>query len=264
MNDPACYPLVPPDDGCPECGELADWVGPIDAGLSPPDFTTWAAEAAGAHDAFWSEFATNMHIARGSRETWVRPYYEFNGDWMDWSVPAGQEANFRTAFDRTAAILRTGFPGIKVMLGTAATDHADIAACWPATRLDALSIDFYNTFPWVNTAEDFTDKINSGAGQGSLEQQRLLAQSKGVPIVISEWASASVDVDGSGGGDAPVFFSSMHDWLTRHAGTGPGQVLAEVYFNVDTGYPQNYYLLDSADVVNPDQPNAAEMYRSLW
>lgn len=266
MNDPACYPLVPPDDGCPECGELADWTGPIDAGLSPPDFTTWAAEAGGFHDAFWTSFAANLSTFRDARPTWVRPYYEFNGDWMPWSVVPGQEANFRTAFARTAAILRAGYPSIKIMLGTAASQRdVSIANCWPATVVDALSIDFYNTYPWVNTLTAFTDKITTAEGDASLEKQRQLAQSKGVPVVISEWASASVDTGGgAGGGDAPVFFTAMHEWLTSHAGTGAGQVRAEVYFNVDEGYDNNYFLLDSAGVVNPAQPNAAAAYRSLW
>ena len=179
-------------------------------------------------------------------------------------MAAGEESDFKTAFNRTADILRTGFPGVRVMLGTAAADRANIAACWPTTTVDALSIDFYNTFPWVNTQADFIDKITNSAGPSSLDRLRLLAQSKGVPVIVSEWGNASVDVDGGGGGDAPAFFSAMRGWLAQHAGQGSGQVLAEVYFNVDTGYPQNYHLIDSGGAVNPDQPESAATYRSLW
>ena len=250
INDPAIYPFGPKIEGCDGCGEYATWGGAADIGLAPGEglWQGWDAEAAGVNDDWWRAVANNLQFfwSQQQRGVWyLRPYYEANGDWMEYSI-LDKVASFKTAFARTTAILREQFPECQVMLGVACSsgDPADrplVSTIWPGDdTFDILSLDFYNTYPWVNTAGAFATKIASGAGANSLEPLRVLAQQHGKPVVLSEWGSAAVN-NGGGGGDAPEFFTGMRNWISTNQGIGPGKVLMDVYFNVPTGYPEQYW-----------------------
>lgn len=265
VNDPAIYPFTPSNPGCPECGEYLDWSGLADIGLSPDKvWQGWDAEAAGVNDSWWHRIGMNLRLewSRRSRGLWyLRPYYEANGDWFTYAIGT-KTAAFKTAFARTAAILRAEFPEARIMLGTAcATPGVNrplVSDIWPDdASFDLLSVDFYNTYPWVNSASAFQTKITSGAGANSLDQLRILAGQHGKKMVVSEWGSASVN-NGGGGGDAPEFFTAMNNWLVQHQ----DQVEMEIYFNVDEGYPERYYLWNGG--INPSQPVSAARYVTLW
>lgn len=270
MNDPAIYPFTPPSSGCPECGEYAKWGGAADIGLAPADaiWQGWDAEAAGTNDSWWREMGRNLRLRWRDqlRDVWyLRPYYEANGDWFTYAILT-KTAAFKTAFARTSAILREEFPEASVMFGVAAaspgTGRPLVSDIWPDdASFESLSIDFYNTFPWVNTQAAFDSKITSGAGANSLEPLRQLALSHDKPVVISEWGSASVN-NGGGGGDAPQFITSFQAWVKAHEGREPGEVFMENYFNVAQDYPEQYWLWNTS--VNPKQPQAAARYSSLW
>jgi len=119
VADPALYPLGPPVAGCAGCGELRDWTGPLDIGMAPSEWTSWAAEAAGKHDAFWRSMLRNARTMRAGKETtYLRPWYEYNGDWMRYSVKPGEEASFKAAWNRVARIAQSEFPEAVMVLGT--------------------------------------------------------------------------------------------------------------------------------------------------
>lgn len=248
--------------------ELANWDGAIDLAANVPDWQGWAAEAAGIHDGYWRAFGQNLKKYRGNKSgtTYMRIYHEgVGGAWYPWSVFSADLANFKTAWVRTAEVIRSEFPQVKMMLGAAAASggaRVNVADAWP-NGVDVLSIDTYNEYPWVNTVTTFTDKMNNGAGNNSPEKLRLLAQSKGVPVVVSEWGNASAvrPASSGGGGDAPVYIEEMNKWFKANAGTGPGQILADAYFNI-TGYAARFELYTGGNV-NSLQPNAAAKYRSL-
>jgi hypothetical protein len=261
-NDERVYPFGPDIAGCGDCGRLRDWKGAVDVGIAPKTWNGWDAEVNGSKDAYWRATARALASARvGDGPTYIRPYYEFNGDWFDWSVRQGEEAKFKAAWERVEGIFAAEFPEAKMMLGTAASGggaRIKVANAYP-NNVDALSIDFYNNWPWCNTQACFNQKIQTGAGpDNSLQPLRRLAAAKGDPVVISEWSNAAVNGTGGGGGDAPVFFDAFHKWLKANAGTGAGQVLADVQFNVP-GYADRYELYP-----NNVMPQSTAKYRDLW
>ena len=239
LNDPAVYPFGPSISGCGDCGRLRDWRGAVDVGISPATWRGWQSEASGSNDTFWRSTARNLRVARvGDATTYIRPYYEFNGDWFPYSVAKGQEALFKQAWERTASIIRAEFPEAKLLLGVAASgggNRIKITDVYPASP-DGLSIDFYNEWAFCSTQACFDQKITPrcrspqqpGAAAAARASQRV------IPIVVSEWANAGRvrPASSGGGGEAPVFMQAFHGWLSRNAGTGPGQVTAEVYFNI--------------------------------
>lgn len=261
VNDPALYPLGPKLANCGGCGQYETWQGAIDVAANVPDWQGWSAEASGVHDAFWRSLGKNLAKYRtGKGTTYLRIYHEYNGTWYPWSVKSADRAAFITAWQRTAGIIRSEFPAVKMMLGTAAANGYTVADAWPA-GVDVMSVDFYNEWPWCADAACFDSKIENAAGANSLADLQRLAKAKGVPILVSEWASAGQPRAASdgGGGDAPAFMSSFYGWLKANAGTGPGQVLGEVYFNVP-GYAARFEIYGGQAV----QPKAAAEYRRLW
>lgn len=253
--------------------EYGNWTGAIDVGAStPPDlWKGFPAEAAGQNDAFWHAYGKALAQYRtGKGTTYVRLWYEFNGDWMTFSAKPGEEASVRAAYKRVAAILRQEFPAVKISYGTCTSaptsTRVSISACWPEPGVvDVLSIDHYNNWPYASTKAQFDAKISTSQGAHSLEPLRKLAEQKGVPVIISEWGNCSNPSQQGGGGDAPVWVQCMYDWFKANAGTGPGQVLGEVYFNItDAAYQDYFYLVNDAGQVNPRMPQAVAKYRELF
>lgn len=265
VDDPALYPLRPPAAGCRNCGEFSRWKGPLDVGMSPPEWTSWAAEASGVHDGFWRSMFRNLRAARiGKGPTYARPWYEFNGDWMRYSVRPGEQASFVAAWERVARIALAEFPEVVMVLGTAAGGPIDVATMYPDDRLvGALSIDFYNNWPFCSTDACFQEKVRQGNGKtpNSLARLMLLAKAHGDPVIISEWSSQGSPrpTAEGGGGDSPEFIRSWRKWLEANAGSGPGQVFAEIHFNL---WPDQFEFFDGR--TSRVQPLAAEEYRRLW
>jgi hypothetical protein len=85
-----------------------------------------------------------------------------------------------------------------------------------------------------------------------------LARAHGDPIIISEWSNDARPDEG-GGGESPQFMRLWHDWLTANAGSGPGQVFAEIQFNL---WPEEFELFNGQ--TTPAQPRTAQEYQRLF
>ena len=256
--DPALWTLGPRISGCAGCGIWHTWHGPMSVSLEPRPFTTWAAEASGANDAYWAQIGQSLkRFRQGRGTTYANPYYEFNGDWMRWSVRGGDRAHFRTAYARTSAILRREFPEVRMVLNPDAgrTMPADM---WPASgSFDVVGIDSYNEWPHCKVAacvrSTFLDPI---------EDYRLAAAERGKPIAFPEWGNSSSSRAQGGGGEAPALMDAFHAYLSQHGGAGPGRVVYETYFNIG-GYAQRFELYLNGGV-NPMQPQTADRYRTRF
>jgi len=259
VNDPALYPIGPKISGCGGCGEWAGFNGPVSISSSPANWQGWSAEANGANDTFWTAVARKAKELRtGKGQVYINPYYEFNGDWMPYSVArtAQGQTDFRNAFARTSAILRKEFPGVKVVInpGAGRTVPTDM---WPAnSAFDVVGIDTYNEWPWCGTASCQGTQISR------IETIRLQAAARSKPISFPEWGNSSVSSSAGGGGDSPAFIDAFHAYLSDHAGTGAGQVVYETYFNVG-GYDAHYELYLNG-TVNSRQPQTAAQYRARF
>ena len=257
-RDPELWTLGPRRRGCAGCGIWSGWRGPMSVSLEPRRFTSWAAEASGVNDAYWTQLGRTLKRYRQGRgTTYANPYYEFNGTWMRWSVRSRDWPNFRRAYARTAAILRRQFPQVKMVLNPDAGRPMP-AAGWPASSsFDVVGIDTYNEWPHCRVARcmkpTFLDPI---------EVYRRAAARRGKPIAFPEWGNSSRAGARGGGGEAPALIDAFHRYLTAHGGTGPGQVVYETYFNIG-GYEQRFelYLRGS---VNPSQRRTASRYRAVF
>lgn len=245
----------------------AGFQGPICLSYTPgPDWKglqgwrSWNAMANGNMDAWWRAAARQTKEFRHDKDTtYVSPFYEYNGDWMEWSVertPRGM-ADFRGAWERVANIWRQVFPGVKLVLPAAASRDVPQAMMPSRSSYDHIGCTIYNAWPW---------EADGSEALRLLEVCRQRALANGKSLVITEWAnSASSDTPG-GGGDAPDFISAFHNYFEQHGGTGEGQVEFETFFNID-GYSLDHILLlktGSRIDLTATQPLTAARYKQLF
>ena len=245
--------------------EWADWDGPIDiaiGAIGPGE--TWADAADGAYDERWRESLTLLQELRTDRTgtTYIRFAHESNGNWYPWAVGASEAEDFRTAWGRVRALQQEIFPEAQMVFNVN-RESVDSGVDWRETfpgadLVDVLSVDYYNQYPYVGTDEEFQESLDDvdeyGAPEG-LEAHREFAESQGLPFAVPEW-SGNADF-----GDSPAFIEGMYDWFATHGGTGPGEVLYEIVFNVESDQYENRFLLFGDGVRMPD---SAEAYRRLW
>ena len=243
--------------------EWGSWNGALDVAVGAIYKTsgeTWAAAAAGAYDARWTTALNNIKKYWGTRDPanlYLRFAHEFNGSWTPWNVTGAETASFKTAWIRFHTLQTAILPTAHLVFcpndGSTAALNLDWRNAFPgAAYVDVLSTDSYNQYPWVNTAAAFASKINAVDSYGApvgIEKHRQFATSVGLPFAISEWGTnASM-------GDAPVFVDSMKNWFASHAGTGAGQLVYEIYFNV-VNYNNGVFSIYNGT----RQPKAADAY----
>ena len=213
-----------------------------------------------AASAWWRAAAQNTRRLRtGKGTTYVSPFYEYNGNWMAWSVTRTAQgyADFRRAWERVAAIWRQEFPGVELVLPAACARDVPAAMMPSAGTYDLIGCTIYNAWPW---------REDGGPTMRLLEAGRQRALAAGKPFAITEWANSANPRAAGGGGDAPGFISAMDAWMRKNSGTGPGELVFETFFNID-GYALDHMLLrydGGGGVVSGSQTRTAARYRELW
>ena len=231
---------------------------------------SWYSASIGVLDSRWGQQLRALRSAWGGRATanmYIRFAHEMNGDWFTWSVSAGDVKYFVAAWHRYYDLLQVNFPGAKLVWSP--NDQTswsyDARDLWPGDQyVDVIGVDSYNRYPWANTSQSFTAKMNSTYANGSplgLESWRKFAFSHGKPFAVPEWANASVS-NGGGGGDAPAFMTLFHKWLVAHGGSGPGAVAYEIMFNVP-GFAERYEIFANGEP-SEFEPLSAAVYMRLW
>ncbi len=247
-------------------GQFYNFTGTID--LAPGAIysgMTWAQAASGSADSYWTTFWTNLkakwtRIPRG--DICVRFAHELNGNWYPWSVNAGNVNNFKAAWIRFYNIKQSIFPAAKLVFGTNGNtvgQSYDWRTLWPGDQyVDIYSTDWYGGH-YKNAVVNGTAYDGYG-GPAGLLQHRQFALDHGKPIAISEWG-----VDHTyGTGDDPNYIQYMYDFYSTYGGTGAGNVLYENYFNLSSGYSNNFQLFYPGQGDSTSNPNAAARYRQLF
>ena len=215
----------------------------------------------------WLSGASGDGAASGAFGTWRGTPIGIGGTWNDsvdaevneWTIQPGAE--WGTWSGPFRALQLAILPGSHLVFcpndGTSASLSLDWRAAFPGNQyVDVMSVDSYNQYPWVNTFADFQSKINTTNSYGApvgIEKHRLYSASVGLPFAVSEWASnASM-------GDAPFYIDCMKNWFNTNAGTGAGQLLYEIYFNV-LNYNSGVFALYPTNT----QPKTAAEYVALF
>jgi hypothetical protein len=243
-------------------GQYGDWEGDLDIAVGAlVEGETWADAAAGRSDERWRASLTELGRLRGDvpGTTYIRFAHEMNGNWYPWTAGPADVADFQAAWKRYRALQQELVPDAQLVFcvnrETAATG-VDWRQLFPGPEVvDVLSVDYYNNFPYVDTAEQWTASLEQVDAQGApkgLEAHRRFAEEAGLPLAVSEWSGKATE------GDAPAFIEGMHAFFEEHAGDGAGELLYEVQFNEA--------MSDREFVLFPenDMPESSVTYRDLW
>ncbi len=243
--------------------DFAEWDGPMDVAIGAIGADeTWEDAAAGAYDDRWRASLTKLRELWSDRSgtLYVRFAHESNGNWYPWAVSWGEEEAFKAAWQRFRGLQQEIYPESQLVFCVnreSVESGLDWRETFPgAEYVDVMSVDYYNQYPYVGTPQEWRDSLDDYdqlGGPKGLERHREFAESVGLPLAISEW-SGNAD-----NGDSPVFIEGMYDFLSTHGGTGPGEVLYEILFNV-SGYEEKFLLY--GDGVR--MPESSETYRRLW
>ena len=214
--------------------------------------------ARGDFDAWWAEGARTARTLRaGLGQTFVAPFYEYNGDWMKWSVirTAAGMAAFQAAFERVSRIWRENFPGVRVVLPASMNRDTPAAMRPNPASFDLWGGTTYNAWqPW---------STNGAGAIAQMEVYRKAAEALGKPIGITEWSNSGNRNAQGGGGEAPQYMRDMHTYFRRHAGNGPGQVAFDTLFNIG-GYALDHLIVRTNGQGSTTQPLTAAAYAQAW
>jgi hypothetical protein len=241
---------------------LADWDKPLDIAIGGiGEGESWQQAAQGAYDDRWRESLTSMRDLWGGRSAtlYIRFAHEMNGNWYPWSVDAGNADAFVASWKRFRALQQDIFPASQLVfcvnresVGTG----IDWRETFPGAQyVDVMGVDYYNQYPYVGTAEQWTASLDDTDGTGApkgLQAHLDFARSVGLPLAIPEWSGTSAN------GDNTAFMEGMHDFFNANGGGGAGRLLYEILFNIDM-HDNSYRIFGGTNM-----PAAAEVYRSLW
>lgn len=243
--------------------EFGDWDRPMDVAIGAigPE-ETWREAAAGAYDDRWRASLTKLRELWADRPgtLYVRFAHESNGNWYPWSVSWGEQDDFKAAWQRFRELQQEIYPESQLVFCVnreAVQTGLDWRETFPGAEfVDVMSVDYYNQYPYVDTAEEWQDSLDDYdqfGGPKGLARHLEFAESVGLPLAVSEWSGNADE------GDSTAFIEGMNEFFREHGGNGPGQVLYEILFNVE-GYDEKFILY--GDGVR--MPESAEAYRRLW
>jgi hypothetical protein len=179
--------------------------------------------ASGAHNAVYRSaaeaFAATQPHPNGS--IYIRPGWEFNGDWFPWAA-AGHERAFTATFRHIVESFRDVSPRFRFEWNMVHGQKMDPESAFPgAGHVDVLGMDFYwmPRYLGIDPVEAFARVRDEPFGLRYLD---ALAAKYGKPIAFSEW--------GVQGNAAAPFVERVHDWIAaRH-------VLYHNYWDCDADY----------------------------
>ena len=243
MNSPDLWNLAPG-------GELHNYKGPLSASITVPTWTSWHDVAKGKQDKVWRATAKQLKAYRkGAAVTYVSPFWEFNGDWADWSVTRTSQGkkDFRDGFARLSKIMRHEMPEVKIILPAHCHRSLPKGMMPPRSSYDVQGCTVYNSWLW---------SPDGAVSMADLENLRKRAVATKKPMAITEWGNCSDPDSRCGGGEAPAYMDRMYAWAKKNAGKGKGRLLFETYYNIE---PQ-YQLVDEHGCMTTTQPATARAY----
>nr|WP_246316350.1 glycosyl hydrolase [Kineococcus aurantiacus] len=226
--------------------ELGAWCGSLDVAVGAFSTGGWAQAAAGGHDEVWRRSLTVLRDKwsalqercrrdgdASANRLFVRFAHEANGDWYDWSFGDTDPEVVKAAWARYRRLQREVLPAAQLVMSV---NRESVGSSRPWTDyfpgsdvVDVLGVDYYNQFPYVATQARWDASVDdtSGGEPVGLGAHLDFARSVGLPLSVGEWSGNAEN------GDSPVFVENMHRFFVEHGGSGAGQVLYEVQFNVD-------------------------------
>ncbi|MET0693387.1 MAG: glycosyl hydrolase [Propionibacteriaceae bacterium] len=196
--------------------------------------------ANGEYNHRWRTIATKLRDA-GLQDTTIRPGWEFNGDWYQWSAAGpGQAAEYVGCFRQLVTTMRSVSPQF-TFSWSVNNGHNRLPAelGWPGgSYVDIVGVDVYDySSQWYPTPRGMTlAQARGRTWDTALNSPRGLrfwsdfARTHGKPLALSEWGLAW-RANGQAGGDNTLFLDQLVGFVRNPAN---GVAYATYFNSVDT------------------------------
>jgi len=203
---------------------------PTDANNVPVG--TLAQGATGAYNQYFVTLAQTL-VAAGEGNAYLRPGWEFDGNWYTWSATTpSAEANYAAYFQQIVTAMRS-VPGENFQFvwnpdaEAFTTAGYSVTAAYPGNAyVDVIGLDIYDQ-SWVTPLTPANAWANTMLPM--LSAASSFANQEGKPIAIAEWGVV-IRTDGHGLVDDPLYINNMINWMN----TPSHNVKYESYFNGNT------------------------------
>lgn len=245
-------------------GTYGGWSGALDVAIGAFWDGSWADAANGASDDSWRTAMQNIARARAGKtgDVFVRLAHEMNGDWSPWKVMPSDVDSFKKAWRRFVAIARAEMPSVKIVFGAnsgTSGGNASVPEIYPGDDVvDVVGVDFYDMWPSFTDEATWTKQYMATEAGGSprgIGAWLAFAKQHGKPLALPEWGLDWADDGSDGPQDNPLFIEKMNGLFRANAGSGPGQILYEIYYNIDDVKAQLHPVASN--------PDAASRYSAL-
>jgi len=189
--------------------------------MLPNSGGTLAQGAAGDYNGYFRTLAQRL-VAGGSGGATLRLGWEFNGDWMKWTINVPNGAANYAAYWRQIVNTMRSVPGAHFKFDWCPNagstwvggKQLQAEAAYPGDAyVDYIGLDVYDA-SWIPNYNDaaarWKDYLSTGNG---LRWHRDFAAKHGKPMTFPEWGLSNRYADDHGGGDAPYFIEQMHAWI---------------------------------------------------
>jgi hypothetical protein len=257
--------------------EYVNWTGHCDLSVGAiwTGHSTWASAAAGGNDGLYTTMFNNLKakwtaISRGT--VYIRYAHEMNGNWYDWSVPNGQQANFIAAWRRFVNIGRSIFPAAKYTFGTngdTSGQQYNWTSLWPGdSYVDVYATDWYSNH-WIRCGQQINETLDQWGGPVGIEAHRKFALAHGVPFAMPEWGmnngATGTTQTGQPSGDQPLYIEHMYNWYKLHSdGNTPGRAAGKIEYEALFNDVWSNHQFDLFPESGTRSPNSSLKYKTLF
>lgn len=211
----------------------------------------WTDDGNRGSDAQWRELADQIEAT--DPDAIVRHGWEFNCCYSRLTDPAAWKAQYNRSVDlmqSAAPNLHFSWNPNEGVSSNGVTIPPDQA--WPGpANVDSISLDAYDWYKPYNSAANWADHRDKKYGWNYWYN---FARSHNKPFGLAEWGLYSARSES--GGDNPLYFRYVFDWLREKASNAPGSIRFVTYFNETASYYQGHVHPTSRN------PNGAAEYRA--
>jgi hypothetical protein len=180
---------------------------------------TLAQGAAGSYNQYFTQVASQL-VSAGQSDAILRLGWEFNGNWMPWSLSDSTDAANFAAFWRQVVGAMRAVPGAQFGFlwnpnsGSGPSNFSADQAYPGDAYVDYVGLDMYDEC-WCSPQTPQNSWSTDLSEQWGLDWLAGFSAQHGKPMAFPEW-SVAIRSDGHGLGDDPYFVNQFANWVATN------------------------------------------------
>ena len=214
---------------------------------------TLAQGAAGSYNQYFTQVASQL-VSAGQGDAVLRLGWEFNGNWMPWSLSNSTDAANFAAFWRQVVGAMRAVPGAQFSFlwnpnsGSGPSNYTADQAYPGDSYVDYVGLDMYDEC-WCSPQTPQNSWSTDLSEQWGLDWLAGFSAQHAKPMAFPEW-SVAIRSDGHGLGDDPYFIDQFANWIATN-----DVAFTDIFSYDDSAGGQD------GDITDGNFPNALAAFR---